>query len=49
LKGISQVSDLQIIITLKEQRSLKDVIGGLVGQFFAMYSEEEGKPIEAIA
>jgi hypothetical protein len=49
LKGISQVSDLQIIITLKEQRSLKDVIGGLVGQFFAMYSKEEGKPIEAIA
>jgi hypothetical protein len=49
LKGISQVSDSQMITTLKEQRSLKDMIGGLVSQFFAMDNEEEGKPTEAAA
>jgi len=46
LKGISQVSDLQMMTTIKEQRSFKDVIVGLVGQFFAMDIKEEGKPTD---
>jgi hypothetical protein len=46
LKGISQVSDLQMMTTIKEQRSFKDVIVGLVGQLFAMDIKEEGKPTE---
>jgi hypothetical protein len=49
LKGISQGAELQVINTLKEQRSFKDVIGGLVGQFFAMNSEGEHKPTETRA
>jgi len=49
LKGISQVSNLQMITTLKEQRSFKDVIGGLIGQFFAMDSEGGDKPTETKA
>jgi hypothetical protein len=46
LKGISQVSDLQMMTTIKEQRSFKDVIVGLVGQFFTMDIEEERHPTE---
>jgi hypothetical protein len=47
LKGISQISDLQMITTIKEQRNFKDVIVGVVGQFFAMDMEREEKPTEA--
>ena len=49
LKGISQVSDLQIITTLKEQRSFKDVVGGLASQFFVIDNEEGDKPIKSKA
>jgi hypothetical protein len=49
LKGISQGAELQMITTLKEHRSFKDVIGGLVGQFFAMDSGKENKPTETRA
>jgi hypothetical protein len=48
LKEISQVSDLQMMTTIKEQRSFKDVSIGLVGQFFTMDIEEEGHPTEAV-
>jgi hypothetical protein len=48
LKGISQISDLQMITTIKEQRNFKDVIVGVVGQFFAMDMEREEKPTEAV-
>jgi hypothetical protein len=48
LKGISQISDLQMITTIKEQRNFKYVIVGVVGQFFAMDMEREEKPTEAV-
>jgi len=38
-----------MITTFKEQRSFKDVIGGLVGKFFVMDSEREDKPTETRA
>ena len=49
LKDISQGGELQMITTLKEHRNFKDVIGGLVGQFFAMDNEGEDKPTETRA
>ena len=43
LKGIVQNSDLHMMSAVKKQNSFKDVIVGVIGQFFAMEGEE-GKP-----
>ena len=37
-------SELHMITTLKEQNNFKDVILGVIGQFFAMEVEGEEKP-----
>jgi hypothetical protein len=47
LKGIMQSSDLHMISAIKEQNSFKDVIVGVIGQFFAMDVEEDKKPTKA--
>ena len=44
LKGIMHSSDLHMITTIKEHNSFKDVIIGVIGQFFAMDVEGEEKP-----
>ena len=44
LKGIMHNSELHMITTLKEQNNFKDVILGVIGQFFAMEVEGEEKP-----
>jgi len=37
-------SDLHMVTAIKEQSSFKDVIIGVIGQFFAMDMEGEEKP-----